>query len=141
MDMEVLRPALPMFWVIAERNSVRARRLYLRACGTAMDTGELLVENGSIAPEPSDGGHTPARQDPPLISPRPLDAIHSGADRRYTVQMEVGIAQAQTPKRPGGPMDTSSDKGARAARDIEEATTRINLKDSGLLSRGDKHIR
>ena len=94
MDMGILDPALPTFWAIVERNLGRARRRYLRACGTVVDTGELMVEGGSILPEPSDDAQIPAEQDLPLILPRPFDAIHTGAYPRNTVQKKVGISNA-----------------------------------------------
>ena len=136
--MEDLDPALPTFWAIVERNLDCARRRFLRACGTVMDTGELMLADGIISPEPSDDEQIPAEQDLPLILPRPLDAIRSGAYPRNTVQMEGDISYAQTPKRTGGPLDNSSNKEARATREIEESAPRINLQDFGLPPRGEK---
>ena len=46
MDMTGLRPA--------GRSFGRARRRYLRACGTPMEPGDVLLDDGIIIPEPSD---------------------------------------------------------------------------------------
>ena len=49
-----LHPALPTFRAVVQRNLDRARRRYVRACGTVTDTGEAMAEDGSITPDPSD---------------------------------------------------------------------------------------
>ena len=106
-----------------------------------MVTGEAIVKEGAIMPEPSDDEQIPAEQDLPLILPRPLDAIHRSADPRYAVLMDVGPRNDQTPERPGCPLDATSTKEARTYRDIDEPTADINLKHLGFLSGGDKNIR
>ena len=55
MDMTDLHSALPIFWAVAERNLDRARRRYLRACGTRVGNGNVQSDDGAHMPEPSDG--------------------------------------------------------------------------------------
>ena len=134
MDMPDLRRALPLFRAAVGRNSGRARRCYLRACGTPV---EVMLDDGIIKNELSDDAHVLAEQDFPLILPRPYDAIRRSADPRFAAQVDAAIPNASTPKYPGAP----STEEARTSRDIAELTPGVNLTDFGLLPRGDETIR
>ena len=46
-----------------------------------------------------------------------------------------------TPKRPGAPLDTSSNEGRRASRDPDETSANISLADFGLPASDDKNLR
>ena len=59
MDVAALHPALLIFRAVVERNLGRARRRYLRACGTPMDDGYVMPEGGAVMPELSDDEHIP----------------------------------------------------------------------------------
>ena len=46
-----------------------------------------------------------------------------------------------SPKRPGEPVDTSSNKERRTSRDPDETSSDVSLADFGIYSWGDKQIR
>ena len=75
-DTADLNPTLPIFRAAVEGNLGRARRRYLRACGTSMESGAAMLGNGNVMPEPSGDAHIPAEEDFPLTSLPPLDIIH-----------------------------------------------------------------
>ena len=63
--MDDLYPAIPIFRAVAEGNLGRARRRYLRECGTLMDNGDVTVDDGAIITELSGDEHRPVRYDFP----------------------------------------------------------------------------
>ena len=113
MDMTDLHPALPIFWYVIDRNLDRARRRYLRARGTLMDSGNAMLDAGAIMPEPSDCEHIPAEKDISLALPHLSDVIHCSSDPRYTAWMDGIHCSTDMPflvdvpilKTPGGPLD------------------------------------
>ena len=94
-----------------------------------------------VSPEPSDDEAARAElEDFTLTLPHPLIAIQGSYNPRYTLQMGSHVSNIPAPKRPGGPLDTSSNKEQRASQDPDEITLDINLADFGLPSWGDKHL-
>lgn len=146
-DTTDLHPALPILWAAVEGNLGRARRRYLRTCGTPIENGEIALDNGltdngiTSAPEPWGDELLPAEKDLPLNLPPPLHIIHCIKDPRDAAQMDASLPNAPTPNRPGDPLDPPSNKEARTSRDTEEPTEELNLEEYGLPSGDDETIR
>ena len=92
MDMADLNPALPIFRAVVERNLGRARRRYLRACGTQTENGDTLLGNGDIIRDPSDDEPIPVEKDSPLTLPPPCDIVHC---IKHGAQMDVKLPDDQ----------------------------------------------
>ena len=76
MDAGDIHPSLPIFRAIAQRNSDRARRRYLRACGNVLGNGDVTLEDGRILPEPSDDGPIPMEPDATYLTlPPPFNTF------------------------------------------------------------------
>ena len=87
MDMDDLRPCLPIFRLIAQRNLGRARRRYLRARGNMIDNGDVAFGDGSVLPEPSDDEPIPVEPDGlPRTLPPPFNELQGSDDPRFAVQ-------------------------------------------------------
>ena len=98
-----------------------------------MEPGDVTLEDGSVLPEPSDSEPSPA--DPvvlPLTPPPPFSVFQDSDDPRFAVQSVSTLPDIPTSKRPGGPLDTSSNKEAQATQEIEEAKMAVIPEDFGL---------
>ena len=63
------------------------------------------------------------------------------SDPRPTVQVNPSTAPSSSTKRPGDPLDTSSNKEKRPPKDKMGHDSEANLADFGLPSENDDHIR
>ena len=124
------------------RNQDRARRRHLQACSLASSPELEVWENGKILLEPSDD------EDPRMKipgTPWPLPSYFApplgSSDPRPTEQVNPSTAPSPSTKRPGGPLETSSNKEKRTPKHKMEHDLEANLADFGLPSENDDHIR
>ena len=115
MDLDDLHPTLPIFRAVVERNLGRARRRYLRACGSGMDKDEVALEDGSVLTEPSDDDSLPMESaDLPLELPPPFSEIQGSIDPRFSVRLDSSMPSFPTRQRRGEPSETAPDKSRSA---------------------------
>ena len=137
-----VHPSLPISCASVGRNLDRARRRYLRARGNVTDNGDVTPEGGSDLPEPPGDEPIPAEPDAlPLTLPPPSHELQGSDDPRYAEQSVSTMPNIPTSKRPGGPLDPSPRKEARASQELAEAAMEVYPEDSGLPSWGDGQLR
>ena len=115
------------------RNSNRARRRYLGACGQLEARNGDSLEAGNVPPGPAGDGAVPVEpKDIRVNLPPRLNLFLGSQDPRLAVQMILYPTGGTPSKRPGRPLDTFLNKERRASRDLDEASVDISLADFGI---------
>ena len=140
-DTSTSRPSLRLFWSIVARNHDRARRRYLRARRMEPE-GEFDVFDEEPILEPPDAGTVPAEPAGSTLElPGHLHPALGDPDPRFTVKEPPNSMHAPASKRPGEPLDNSSNKGKRTSMDPEGTDLEVDLADFGIPAGNGNQIR